>query len=119
MPPNKWVDFFTSCDNRHTLPLFTSLLNIVFSYDPIGYGLPYNYILFNDTREPLVEVVAQILCVALEQNINSYLDNNNDTIENLDYTVDDLSHNPNLFINYLTRLHRDEVGFLFLLYIPC
>ena len=89
------------------MPLFTSLINILFSYDPIGYGLPYNYILFNDTREPLVEAVAQILCVTLEQNINLYLDS--EKIENLDYTIDDVSHNSNLFINYLTRLHRDEV----------
>lgn len=31
-----------------------------------------------------------------------------------DYTVDDLSHNSNLFIHYLTRLHRDE-DFAFIL----
>jgi hypothetical protein len=96
----------------HALPLFTSLLNILFSYDPIGFGMPYNYILFNDSREPLVEVVAQILCVTLEQNINLYLDNQK--IEHFDYTVDDLSHNSNLFIHYLTRLHRDE-DFAFIL----
>lgn len=70
--------------------------------------MPYNYILFNDSREPLVEIVAQILCVTLEQNINLYLDSQK--FENFDYTVDDLSQNSNLFINYLTRLHRDEVG---------
>lgn len=26
------------------------------SYDPVGLGLPYNHLLFNDTLEPLVEV---------------------------------------------------------------
>lgn len=92
--------------------MFTSFLNVVFAYDPIGYGLPYNYILFNDSREPLVEVVAQLLCVTLEQNIHSYTDGSNggdNYSENINYTIDDLSHNPNLFINYITRIHRDEV----------
>lgn len=34
--PNKWITFFTSPSNRHALPLFTSLLNTVFAYDPSG-----------------------------------------------------------------------------------
>lgn len=48
--------YLTSPDNRHALPLFTSLLNTVCSYDPVGLGLPYNHLLFSDTLEPLVEV---------------------------------------------------------------
>lgn len=36
--PNKWVQFFTSSENRHALPLFTSLLNLVCAYDPVGMG---------------------------------------------------------------------------------
>lgn len=51
---------------RHALPLFTSLLNIVCSYDPVGYGVPYNHLMFTDSREPLVEVALQVLCVTLE-----------------------------------------------------
>ena len=51
---------------RHALPLFTSLLNIVCSYDPVGYGVPYNHLMFLDSREPLVEVALQVLCVTLE-----------------------------------------------------
>ena len=49
------------------LPLFTSLLNVVCAYDPIGYGLPYNYLLVNDAREPLVEVALHVLIVCLDQ----------------------------------------------------
>jgi hypothetical protein len=56
---NRWVQYFTSCDNRHALPLFTSLLNIVCGYDPSGI-LPYNHLLFNDSREELVEVALQV-----------------------------------------------------------
>lgn len=51
---------------RHALPLFTSLLNIVCAYDPVGYGFPYNHLLFSDYREPLVEVAAQVLIATLE-----------------------------------------------------
>ena len=36
--PNRWVQFFTSAENRHALPLFTSLLNLVCAYDPVGIG---------------------------------------------------------------------------------
>lgn len=30
--PNKWIQYFTSAENRHALPLFTSLINTVCSY---------------------------------------------------------------------------------------
>ena len=58
--PNKWIAYFTSADNRHALPLFTSLINVVCSYDPVGYGVPYNHLLFTDHREPLVEIALQV-----------------------------------------------------------
>ena len=63
---NQWIGYFTSAENRHALPLFTSLLNIICAYDPIGYGIPYNHLMFNDSREALVEVALQLLCVSLE-----------------------------------------------------
>lgn len=55
-----------SC-RRHALPLFTSLLNTVCAYDPVGYGIPYNHLLFSDHREPLAEEAAQVLIVSLDQ----------------------------------------------------
>ena len=71
------------------------MINIVFSYDPIGY-LPYNYLLFTDTRESLVEVAAQLLCVTLDNSLPMMNDSSGDEC-------------PNLFLNYLSRIHRDEV----------
>ena len=59
-------------DCRHALPLFTSLLNVICSYDPIGYGVPYNHLMMSDTREPLVEVALQVLCVCLENDVETY-----------------------------------------------
>ena len=94
------MPFFSLSLFSQTLPLFTSLINIVFSYDPVGY-LPYNYLLFTDTREPLVEVVAQLLCVTLDN--SSHISNDQITTVGEDC--------PNLFINYLSRIHRDEVIF--------
>lgn len=64
--PNQWIGFFTSTENRHALPLFTSLLNTVCAYDPVGYGMPYNHLMFADSREPLVEVALHVLCATLE-----------------------------------------------------
>ena len=36
------------------------------AYDPVGYGLPYNHLMFTDSRESLVESALQVLCVTLE-----------------------------------------------------
>lgn len=52
--------------SRHALPLFTSLLNVVCAYDPVGYGIPYNYLLSSDQREQLVVQAIQVLIVTLE-----------------------------------------------------
>ena len=95
---------------RQTLPLFTSLLNIIFSYDPVGY-LPYNYLLFNDTREALVEVAAQVLCITLDNNPLSVSHDSAPASPTMSISMQE--HSPNLFINYLSRIHRDEVRGIF------
>lgn len=66
---NRWVQYVTSTENRHALPMLTSLLNTVCGYDPIGMGVPYNHLLFADTSEPLVDVSLQILIVALDSEV--------------------------------------------------
>uniref|UniRef100_A0A3B5L4H7 Uncharacterized protein n=1 Tax=Xiphophorus couchianus TaxID=32473 RepID=A0A3B5L4H7_9TELE len=88
---NPWVSFFCSAENRHALPLFTSLLNVVCSYDPVGYGIPYNHLLFSDYREQLVEQALQVLIVTLEHETGSAV-----------------TGPDNLFVNYLSRIHREE-----------
>ncbi|CAH4028186.1 protein HID1 [Pieris brassicae] len=94
---NKWIAYLTSPDNRHALPLFTSLLNTVCSYDPVGLGVPYNHLLFADTLEPLVEVALQVLIVTLDHDTSNVVSDDSDE-----------SLPDNLFINYLSRIHRDE-----------
>ncbi|XP_061702913.1 protein HID1 [Syngnathoides biaculeatus] len=101
---NPWVTFFCSAENRHTLPLFTSLLNVVSAYDPVGYGIPYNHLLFSDYREQLVEQAVQILIVTLEHDGGaSHCPSSPSSLE------EHQSSGPeNLFVNYLSRIHREE-----------
>ncbi|KAK9883006.1 hypothetical protein WA026_001219 [Henosepilachna vigintioctopunctata] len=96
--PNKWIAHLTSSENRHALPMFTSLLNTMASYDPVGLGVPYNHLIFNDSLEPLVEACLQILIVTLDH----------DTSSSTSAEGEDTSIPDNLFINYLSRIHRDE-----------
>jgi len=97
---NRWIECFCSSENTQALPLFVSLLNVVCAYNPTGFGVPYNYMFFEDYREALVEVASQLLIVTLDQN-NALLQEEQDALRQ------EISR-PNLFINYLSRIHRDE-----------
>jgi len=88
---------------------------VIFSYDPVGYGLPYNYLMFTDSREALVEVCCQLLCVCLEFNVSqaaASMDLNATDTENLTHDTDNETSEAyaksNLFISYISRIHRDE-----------
>ncbi|KAK5884941.1 hypothetical protein CesoFtcFv8_018705 [Champsocephalus esox] len=101
---NPWVTFFCSTENRHALPLFTSLLNVVCAYDPVGYGIPYNHLLFSDYREQLVEQAVQILIVTLEHDGGvPHRPPSPSSIEE-----QETAGPENLFVNYLSRVHREE-----------
>ncbi|XP_028423372.1 protein HID1b isoform X1 [Perca flavescens] len=109
---NPWVAFFCSTENRHALPLFTSLLNVVCAYDPVGYGIPYNHLLFSDYREQLVEQALQILIVTLEHEAGSAA---GAALQALDTSAPPSAGDQqepagpdNLFVNYLSRIHREE-----------
>eukprot|EP00917_Polyrhabdina_sp_WS-2016_P028158 GHVP01060071.1.p1 GENE.GHVP01060071.1~~GHVP01060071.1.p1 ORF type:complete len:751 (-),score=99.74 GHVP01060071.1:6138-8363(-) len=52
---------FTAC-------LFASLLNVVFSYSPTGYGVPYGHAVSSNTEERLVRTSTQVLCALLDFN---------------------------------------------------
>lgn len=113
--PNKWIAYFTSAENRHALPLFTSFLNTVCSYDPVGLGVPYNHFIFSDTMEPLVESCLQILIVTLDHDMtlhqSSIMASNggsNASSSGATSFEEANSVGDNLFINYLSRIHRDE-----------
>lgn len=85
--------------------MFTSLLNTVCAYDPVGLGVPYNHLLFTDSLEPLVDVALQILIVTLDHDTSGEI------------PAEEGSLGDNLFINYLSRIHRDEGSYYELLYL--
>ncbi|GAU96136.1 hypothetical protein RvY_07624 [Ramazzottius varieornatus] len=99
--PNRWLEYFTSADNRHVLPLFTSLLNVTFAYDPVGYGVPYNYKMFGDSKELLVEVAVQMLIICLDHVCGK-------TKEKTQEQEMESAILKNMFLNYLSRIHRDD-----------
>ncbi|CAH8580203.1 unnamed protein product [Dicrocoelium dendriticum] len=134
---NKWTTFFTSASNRHALPLFASLLNVVCAYDPVGFGLPYNHLMFSDSREPLVETSLQVLCIVLDasnsadttsphRNLRHQVPNrlgscSEDTTSSAGNgsasrtSMSEPENNEvNLFASYMSRIHRDE-DFAFIL----
>jgi len=64
---NWWTNLMIQRTNATiVMAVLASLLNVVCAYDPIGYGLPYNYVLFADTREALVETCLQVLLVLID-----------------------------------------------------
>lgn len=97
---NLWIGTFASNLNRHALPLFTSLLNLVLIYRPSRLS-PINNLLFDDNRKLLVELAVQILIVVLDYKFYE------------DRTTKNKSDESNLFIEYMSRIHRDE-DFLFI-----
>jgi len=62
---NKWLDIVACNTSFHSLALFYSLLNTALSYDPVGWGMPYNHVLFSDSRESLTDIALQVLAVLL------------------------------------------------------
>lgn len=74
------------------------MLNTVCGYDPAGI-LPYNHLIFHDSREELVETALQVLIITLDQeSASTSLEDNNSVPGFTD----------NLFLNYLSRIHREE-----------
>ncbi|KAK6301455.1 hypothetical protein J4Q44_G00275080 [Coregonus suidteri] len=107
---NPWVTFFCATDNRHSLPLFTSLLNVVCAYDPVGYGIPYNHLMFSDYREVLVEHAVQVLIVTLEHETGPAAAQHSPAHSDSTSAMEDQEPvgPDNLFVNYLSRIHREE-----------
>ncbi|ORZ05293.1 high-temperature-induced dauer-formation protein-domain-containing protein, partial [Lobosporangium transversale] len=95
---NHWINTVaTGLDRQRTIAVLCSLINSALKYNPSGWGLPYNHVMFSDERELLAMLCLQTI-VAL-----------------LDYRVIEkpLGDPCNIFCHYLSRLHREQ-DFLFL-----
>lgn len=75
-------------------------------YDP--NGLPYNHLIFTDSAEPLVEVCLQLLIVTLDHDITCHSPGTPKSSASFQNAADEVNIVDNLFINYLSRIHRDE-----------
>jgi hypothetical protein len=60
------------------LALLCSLLNMVVKYDPIGWGLPYNYYLFPDEDEALFSTAVQLINALLDYDPQRFFQNLSD-----------------------------------------
>lgn len=58
----KWVDYITK-KGKYSVVLFLSLFNVALRYDPVGWGVPYNYRFSTVTPENLMGVSIQILSI--------------------------------------------------------
>lgn len=99
---NKFAEIVTSREKPHPRAsgLFFSLLNTILSYDPVGWGLPYNYLFSSSVPEQLVECCVSVLSVLL-----SYA---NDVVPAVHES------NPNYFIQIIRKLKKaDSFSFLF------
>ena len=95
---NNWMEVFISNENRLALPLFTSMLNVIFVYKqsrPILSQLTATNLRDGD-RDTLVVLAIHLLLATLDYNIGEP-----------DIETDD-DGQGNLFIEYLSRIHRDE-----------
>lgn len=67
---SQWRDRFLAIATAGDCPfaptLFYSLINIVVSYDPVGWGVPYAGSIVSDDREALVDIALQVLLVLLD-----------------------------------------------------
>ena len=73
---------------------FFSLINTVLSYDPVGWGLPYNYLFTSDAPERLTNVCAEVLAALL--------------VHKHGVTPAPHESHPNYFIQIIRKLKKKE-----------
>ena len=65
--PNPWLQEMSTGDLPFTATLFASLIGIVCSYDPIGFGVPYAGLISSDGgQQELVSISTQILAILVD-----------------------------------------------------
>lgn len=70
--PPIWIQAYTHGNLPYTANTFCSLISVLFSYDPVGYGLPYGSVFSSADEEELVNVCSQILCILFDFNPNIF-----------------------------------------------
>lgn len=131
---NRWIDIVvTGSDRQVILAVLCSLINSALKYNPSGWGLPYNHVMFSDQRELLVMLCLQVIVVLLDYHViekpcglssvspgGIRIDDQQGSTPATSgaahapcITIPPESANKNHFRYYLSRLHREQ-DFLFL-----
>ncbi|KAI8391567.1 high-temperature-induced dauer-formation protein-domain-containing protein [Radiomyces spectabilis] len=64
---NPWLSYvIKNMDRKTVLVLLCSLMNTACQYDPVGWGVPYNYLLVADPREQLADKCLRLLLILLD-----------------------------------------------------
>ncbi len=78
---NKWIKYLVlKIERKVVLALLCSLLNTAVKYNPTGWGVPYNHVVFADSREMLVTMCLQVLLVLLDYRAPSNRITTNDSV---------------------------------------
>ena len=64
---DQFLKAITSFSNSLAPTLTFSLINVIFSYDPVGWGVPYNNQMFSDAHEPVLDTALHLLLIMLNQ----------------------------------------------------
>ncbi|KAF9168050.1 hypothetical protein DFQ26_001753 [Actinomortierella ambigua] len=131
---NRWIEAVVTGTNcKATIAVLCSLINSAMKYNPSGWGLPYNHVMFSsDQRELLVMLCLQVVIVLLNYqpidaisrithhagalrigSPNHHCDKKSSGSGGSPQSVADLV-GKNQFRHYLSRLHREQ-DFTFLM----
>lgn len=124
---NRWVDaVVTSTDRQATLAILCSLINSALKYNPSGWGLPYNHVMFSDQRDLLVMLSLQVVVVLLDYQVierptsvlhpgvrvdstaSQGVTSSSSPSPPLQRSMSLEPGNKNQFRYYLSRLHREQ-----------
>lgn len=110
---NAWMDYFTNPPRDSTIyghipHVLHSLLNTAQRYDPVGWGVPYNHLLFGDQQEELLYKAMQLLALALNYSADSWTEDDAPFTEQQAEAADTSS--DNLFLAALREI-TDRASF--------
>ncbi|EGC32662.1 hypothetical protein DICPUDRAFT_92564 [Dictyostelium purpureum] len=108
---SKWLDWFTNTQDYYTETLLFSLINTFSTYDPIGWGIPYNHLMYADDHEACSKLSLQILNILLTYDpytIDDHLLTSNKQTPSSSSKANELPQHEckNRFIIYIKTLKR-------------
>ena len=69
--PNRMLVAAVGAPDPHGKALFRALVSVIFSYDPVGWGIPYAGSLIGDSHAEVMATASQLLLVLLSQPVGS------------------------------------------------